>query len=384
MKQVDVATEQHRLSRSLFIFLALAGVIIALPLLGAMIWRDAPLSYYLAFPPRLGGVEHAPFSWGVFIVLAVLILACLLPFIRRAVRTFKTGWDREKKPARGFPSWGYAGIALGAVAWILAWARFPWFAAYRPYTFPFLWIGYVIVVNALTYRRTGSCLLRERPVYFLALFPASAVFWWFFEYLNRFVFNWYYVRIDMFGPWGYVVYATACFSTVLPAVLSTAELLGSFSFMKAAYGDFIPVRPAHPKAIAGMVLVLVAASLFALGLFPNLLFPFLWVSPLLLLVSLQTLAGREQVFSPLARGDWSRAAALASAALVCGFFWEMWNYFSMPRWEYSIPFVHRFQIFEMPLLGYAGYLPFGLECGAVGDLLRTMVEPLGDGNETGS
>jgi hypothetical protein len=62
----------------------------------------------------------------------------------------------------------------------------------------------------------------------------------------------------------------------------------------------------------------------------------------------------------------------------------MWNYCSMPRWGYSIPFVHRFQIFEMPLLGYAGYLPFGLECGAVGDLLRTMVEPLGDGNETGS
>jgi hypothetical protein len=33
-----------------------------------------------------------------------------------------------------------------------------------------------------------------------------------------------------------------------------------------------------------------------------------------------------------------------------------------------VPFVHRFQIFEMPLLGYAGYLPFGLECLAVADL----------------
>jgi hypothetical protein len=27
--------------------------------------------------------------------------------------------------------------------------------------------------------------------------------------------------------------------------------------------------------------------------------------------------------------------------------------------------VHEYKIFEMPILGYAGYLPFGLECLAV-------------------
>jgi hypothetical protein len=43
----------------------------------------------------------------------------------------------------------------------------------------------------------------------------------------------------------------------------------------------------------------------------------------------------------------------------------MWNYKSLSHWEYALPFVHRFKIFEMPLLGYAGYLPFGLECLAV-------------------
>jgi hypothetical protein len=43
-------------------------------------------------------------------------------------------------------------------------------------------------------------------------------------------------------------------------------------------------------------------------------------------------------------------------------FWELWNSGSLAHWEYTIPFTHRFQLFEMPLLGYAGYLPFGLEC----------------------
>jgi hypothetical protein len=36
--------------------------------------------------------------------------------------------------------------------------------------------------------------------------------------------------------------------------------------------------------------------------------------------------------------------------------------------------VQRFQIFEMPLLGYAGYLPFGIECCLVMDLVARIVE----------
>jgi hypothetical protein len=55
----------------------------------------------------------------------------------------------------------------------------------------------------------------------------------------------------------------------------------------------------------------------------------------------------------------------ALAALVCGFFWEMWNWHSLAKWVYDVPYVTRFKIFEMPLLGYFGYLPFGWECGIV-------------------
>jgi hypothetical protein len=57
----------------------------------------------------------------------------------------------------------------------------------------------------------------------------------------------------------------------------------------------------------------------------------------------------------------------ACAALICGFFWELWNFKSLAHWEYAVPFVQRFHVFEMPLLGYAGYLPFGLECLVVAD-----------------
>jgi hypothetical protein len=51
----------------------------------------------------------------------------------------------------------------------------------------------------------------------------------------------------------------------------------------------------------------------------------------------------------------------------------MWNFFSLAKWQYSIPYVHRFLVFEMPILGFAGYLPFGLECTVAGDVLDQAV-----------
>jgi hypothetical protein len=81
----------------------------------------------------------------------------------------------------------------------------------------------------------------------------------------------------------------------------------------------------------------------------------------------------QNIIDQMCAGHWSIAVSSALAALFCGGFWEMWNYFSLAKWEYSIPFVHRFLIFEMPLLGYAGYLPFGLECTVVGTMLERMV-----------
>lgn len=75
------------------------------------------------------------------------------------------------------------------------------------------------------------------------------------------------------------------------------------------------------------------------------------------------------IFAGLKYGDWRALIAAAAAALICGFFWELWNYKSLARWEYAVPFVDRFHIFAMPILGYGGYLPFGWECLLMGHLV---------------
>ena len=123
-----------------------------------------------------------------------------------------------------------------------------------------------------------------------------------------------------------------------------------------------------------MVLVAAGAGLTLIGVFPNVLFPLLWLSPLLIIGSLQTWAGERSVFTEIGAGDWRRAIAAAVAALICGLFWEMWNIHSLAKWKYSIPLVHHYQIFEMPILGFAGYLPFGLECIVAGDLVTGVIQ----------
>lgn len=345
---------------------AAVALVILLPLAGAAA-AGKPLTPYLQFPPRTPDIPHAPFSLPVFLSLALLILATTAPFFRRLF-TFR-GETVPPSSLRSFPWWGWAGAVMGVGSWILAWGRFPWMGALQAHTFTPLWVAFILLVNAFTVRRTGRCLLLSRTRRFLFLFPVSAAFWWSFEYLNRFVGNWYYLDPPGFGAGEYFLFATLPFATVLPAVLSVRELLLTFPRIDGAFRGWRPVSPESPMGIGLAALILSCAGLFAVGIVPDLAFPLVWVAPPLLLISLAALRGEPHVLSGIPRGDWRTFAASSLAALSCGFFWEMWNYGSLAKWVYAIPYVDALHVFEMPLLGYAGYFPFGLTCAALGDLL---------------
>lgn len=344
--------------------LAIMGVmLVGLPLSGiALSGRD--IRAYLAFPPLILYVRHAPFSWWVFLVYATLDLL-LIAVIGRLLRTVRGKVSAGRMRGGSWPVWGWAGAAILVGGWALAWTRMAWFAPFQAHTFCLPWIGYILLVNALCVLRSGRSLLTDAPARFVALIPASALFWWFFEYLNRFVQNWYYVGVDDFSPLAYLAYASLAFATVLPAVLSTYRLLLGFSLFEGLSG-LRPIHMARPRLVSAGVLAAAAVGLALLGLFPDALFALLWVSPLLIIAALQTLSRRPTIFAPLAHGDWRPLVTAALAALICGFFWELWNIGSLARWHYAIPYVDRYHIFAMPVLGYGGYLPFGLECLAVG------------------
>ena len=357
------------ITRFFFKMLILAAMLLGLPLAGVFL-AGYPVSRYLEFPPKIHYIRHAPFSWTAFGIYAFLILACLTPFILKAFSSTR----RVESPIRRlkpFPWWGWLGAIITIFAWTLAWTRFPWFAEFQPHTFTPLWAAFILVINGLCYRQSGHCMMLERPVFFLLLFPISSAFWWFFEYLNRFVQNWYYIGPELSAS-QYFWYATLPFSTVLPAVIGVRDWLISGRWLRQRFDCFWPLKVAFPRVFAILTLILSACGLAFIGIWPNIFFPLLWVAPLLIILSLQTLLHEHHILSSLSEGNWSEVVAAALAALICGLFWETWNYYSLAKWKYAIPYVQGYPIFEMPLLGYAGYLPFGLECAAVASLLADI------------
>jgi hypothetical protein len=350
-------------------FIILTTMLLGLPLLGVIL-DGQPILRYLAFPPKTRYVQHAPFSAMAFGAYAFSILTVVVPLIVRSLRSPQEHHEIISNP-RAFPWWGWLGALAGVLTWILAWTRFAWFAEFQAHTFTPLWFSLILVINALAFQQSGRCLMTDRPGYFLLLFPISSMFWWFFEYLNRFVQNWHYIGPE-FSSQEYFWYATLPFSTVLPAVLSMRQWLFSTRCIQQRCSNFVSFSLPRAKMIAAGILAISAMGLAGIGVWPNYLFALLWVSPLLIIISLQTLMGEPTIVDQMATGDWRLVFSSVLAALICGGFWEMWNFYSLAKWEYSIPFVHCCEIFEMPLLGYAGYLPFGLECAVVGDMLDRM------------
>jgi hypothetical protein len=264
----------------------------------------------------------------------------------------------EPQVARASPRFavhGRAGLLLLAVFWPLNWLLPGVRTAYL--FFP-LWLGYILTVDALVLWRTGTSLWTRSRKKFAGLFVASAPVWWMFEAINSRTHNWEYLGGDQFSEFEYYLLCTISFSTVMPAVFETAELVRSFPFMPR-FASGPRVSPASPVNLG---LLLAGLAMLSLTLaWPRYFYPFVWTSLALILEPVNHWLGRRHFLQTLQTGDWRPVMSLSLGALICGFFWEMWNYYSYPKWIYHTPGAQFLHVFEMPLLGYAGYIPFALE-----------------------
>ncbi len=247
------------------------------------------------------------------------------------------------------------GLALTLFFWIASWMHLGVFGEYA--FFP-QWLGYILTVDGLVAWRRGSSLLIRAPGTFLGLFVLSAPAWWIFEGLNNFIQNWHYLGGEGYTAGQIILVSTVDFSTVIPAVFETTELVSSFGWL-----DRLRIRRRW-RLSPRLLWALMYAGAFAFAavvLLPQYAFPLVWVWLVLLLDPLNALRGRPSLFMQAADGDWRMVVALALAVTTCGFFWEMWNFLAWPKWYYTVPFVGFGKIFEMPVLGYFGYWPFAWE-----------------------
>ena len=358
-------------------YMLLAAILLGTPL--ACCWiggYDDVLAGVKNFPPRtedwgahpeLLWNHRCPFNWGAFVGLAAFTTLCLFPFLRRMVWFLRDRPFPLRRPATGrFPWWGWLGMLILAVGWTLSWNRFEWFRPFQVQCsyFP-MWAGFILIMNALCVKRSGHSPMTDHPWAYAATFPASSLFWWFFEYLNRYVWNWYYVGIAELGAFEYTAYATICFASVLPAVAAVAAWLHTFAiFDDRVYANMVHIDLRRPSWCIFLA-VMAAIGLTGIVYLPQYSYPFLWISPLMVFVLVQFLLRERSVLDSFVVGDWSFFIRFSIASLICGLCWETWNYYAYAKWIYAVPWVHRFQIWEMPLIGFGGYLPFGIECAAV-------------------
>jgi len=256
---------------------------------------------------------------------------------------------------KSFPLHGWIGIILVIVFWYLNWELDG--LRTQILFFP-LWLGYALTIDAIVVYRKGTSLLNRNIKKYLSLFIISAPAWWLFELLNLATQNWFYDGRQFFTDWEYAVYATLSFSTVIPAVFGTAELVGSFKWIQKIKPG-IKIPPTNKILITQFLLGWLMLVLMII--LPQYFFLFVWMSLFFIIEPVNAWLKNRTLFEYVSVGDWRPVFSLWIGCLICGFFWEMWNYLSYPKWVYHVPFVDFFHIFEMPIIGYLGYLPFSLE-----------------------
>lgn len=247
------------------------------------------------------------------------------------------------------------GLLMVVLAWVVSWGQLYPFAQF--YFFP-IWLGYILLVDGIVLARRGASLLEQGTAQFVALFALSAMCWWIFEALNYPVQNWLYHGVSQYTSLEFTAFATLPFSTVLPAVLETATLVGSF-VPASRYRVLTKAQPS--RRLVGLLMLLGVGAFLAPWIWPDTTYPFIWISLIFILEPINWLAGRPSIFRLMRTGRIAMLCTLFLGGITCGFFWEMWNYYSYPKWSYVLPSITAPKLFEMPLPGYLGYLPFSLE-----------------------
>jgi hypothetical protein len=261
---------------------------------------------------------------------------------------------------RRLPYYGWFGLLTILVSQACMTARIEPF--YHWHT-PIAWTGYILLVDAIVWKRRGNSWLRNNRAELFFVVCVSVPLWVIFEIYNKYsIHNWYYLglpRLLLLRYFGYVW----SFATILPAIFETADLVSSLRDRRAA-----PDRldPQGPRRLGGFAWLAVAAGAAMVGV-PIFVHSTYLAAPvflgfIFLIDPLNARAGHESIMGDWYRGHTARVLNLLAAGLICGVLWEFWNYWVGAKWIYNVPILPDIKIFEMPVLGFLGFPPFAVEC----------------------
>ncbi len=235
---------------------------------------------------------------------------------------------------------------------------------FHTYFTPIIWVSFISFIDGWTHARSGRSLWSERKSVWPILLPASVVWWLLFEFYNCYLENWHYIgmpTIPIRYP-GYIV----SFATIFPGILCTAEFLLTFSFFREWQGREHPIGPRGLWISFVLGLIAVAFPLFVSSReVRHYLFAPVWVGYIFLIEPVLYSCGSFSLFRAWEKGRIGVVATYLTAGVICGALWEFWNYWAGAKWLYTVPVSQTVRYFEMPALGFLGFIPFAWECYAL-------------------
>lgn len=235
----------------------------------------------------------------------------------------------------------------------------------------FAWWSFIMVMDSLNFRKRKVSPISESASHFLFSAFISVFVWLIFELFNLRLKNWSYHHLppSVFERWlGFFI----AFASVIPAMWEIAFFIEGFLGKTKLALFRIKATPIFLKlcVFIGILSIFLAIS------WPRLFFPLVWLCFIFLLEPLNFWLKNKTFLADLERKEWTKLWSWILAGLVAGFFWELWNFWAMSRWEYSLPYLNFWRLFQMPVFGYTGFLPFALEIFAFHQLLSYMYKKL--------
>lgn len=244
------------------------------------------------------------------------------------------------------------------------------------------WSAYLLVFDGLltllAVRRCDRSInpCRHRPNRFVLAGLSGVPVWCFFDWVNFSLMHaWSYHGLPPWALQRYPGYFLA-FAAITPAMLVAAHFYQHLGLKKLRTRG-LRIHRVVPWVCLLLGVIFLAYPFLARNPTGNLT---LWVSLMFLLDPLNFLRGAPSILGDWSTGRWGRTLSLMAAGLTCGVCWEFWNYWALAKWTYHLPFLGFLEsnrLFEMPLLGFLGFLPFAVACWAVLNTVVWAAESLG-------
>ncbi|MBN2245619.1 MAG: hypothetical protein JW755_07215 [Candidatus Aminicenantes bacterium] len=229
----------------------------------------------------------------------------------------------------------------------------------------FAWWSLILIFDSLNFRLKKTSPLFRSPKKFVFMTFISVFVWLIFELFNLSLQNWSYHDLPHSLPIRWTGYFFA-FATVLPALVELSELFSKVFKDKNWPG----CESVKKKSFLNGSVILGVLSLGWCLLLPKLFFPLVWLGFIFLLEPINYRKNNDSLYSDLEKGQWGQIFSWLAAGFASGILWELLNFWSNSRWEYTLPYLNFGRIFQMPVFGYGGFLPFALEVFALWSLIQ--------------